>query len=467
MSAGDNALLVVDDDEGIRRQLRWALDGFSVIEAEDRGSAVARVEKDGAPVVILDLGLPPDVDGPSEGLQALEEILRIAPDTKVIVMTGQTEREYAVQAVGLGAYDFYQKPLELDALQLVVGRAMRLVELETENRRLADSAGEAAPLPGLVTSDPAMLKVCEEVKRFAAANMTILVVGESGTGKEVLARAIHDLSARARQPYVAINCAAVPDTLLESEFFGHEKGSFTGANKSVQGKVELANKGTLLLDEIGDLPLPLQAKLLRFLQERVIGRVGGRREIPVDIRVVSATNRDPQSLIEEGLFREDLYYRLSEAVVQIPPLRERPNDIIAIAQHLLGKFGKETGLASPGFTQTALSSLAGYAWPGNVRELENRIKRALVTADGGRIDDSALDLPRRAGQTGRAGAEGDPAAAGEAPVLTLKEAREQAERLAVERAMAAAEGNISKASKLLETSRPTLYQLLKQHDIKS
>ena len=463
MSEANSALLIVDDDEGIRRQLRWALDGFQVLEAKDRASAVATVKKRGVPVVVLDLGLPPDVDGPSEGLQALEEILAIAPDAKVIVMTGQTEREYAVKAVGLGAYDFYQKPLEMDALELVVGRAMRLFELEAENRRLSSGAEQATPLPGLVGSDPSMLKVCEAVKRFAAADMTILLVGESGTGKELVARAIHDLSKRAAQPYVPINCAAVPDTLLESEFFGHEKGSFTGANKSVQGKVEMANKGTLLLDEISDLPLALQAKLLRFLQERVIERIGGRKEIPVDIRVVSATNRDPQQLIDEGRFREDLYYRLSEAVVQIPPLRERPNDIIAISQHLLGRFARETGIASSGFTQDALSGLASYDWPGNVRELENRVKRALVTADGARIDLAALDLPR--GDAEGNGAEAS-AAVPDLPVLTLKEAREQAERDAVERAMIAAGGNISKAAKLLETSRPTLYQLLKLHDIR-
>ena len=464
MSDGNNLLLVVDDDEGIRRQLRWALDDYQVLEAEDRASAVANVQQHGVPVVILDLGLPPDVDGPSEGLQALEQILDIAPDAKVIVMTGQTEREYAVQAVGLGAYDFYQKPLELDALELVVGRAMRLFELEDENRRLADAADGDLALPGLVTSDPAMLKICEQIKRFAAADMTVLLVGESGTGKELLSRAVHDYSKRADGPYVAINCAAVPDTLLESEFFGHEKGSFTGANKSVQGKVELASKGTLLLDEIGDLPLALQAKLLRFLQERVIERVGGRKQIPVDIRVVSATNRDPQILIEEGLFREDLYYRLSEAVVQIPPLRSRPDDIIAISQHLLKRFAKETGISVQGFSQDALSGLASYGWPGNVRELENRIKRALVTADGARIDLATLDLPRS-----EAPAEsGEPQAAVPAedePVLTLKEARERAEKKAVQRAMIEAEGNISKAAKMLETSRPTLYQLLKQHNI--
>jgi two-component system NtrC family response regulator len=420
-----------------------------VAEAEDRPSALALVRKHPVPVVILDLGLPPDADGPSEGLRALEEILSTAPQTKVIVMSGQSEREYAIRAVGAGAYDFYQKPLDFDSLNLMVGRAIRLYELEAENRRLVTSAN-ASPLPGLVTNDPKMLKVCEQLRLFAAADMTVLLVGESGTGKELLARAIHTLSKRSAQPYVAINCAAVPDTLLESEFFGHEKGTFTGAHKSVAGKAEMANKGTLLLDEIGDLPIALQAKLLRFLQERVVERVGGRKLIPVDIRVISATNRDPKKLIEEGLFREDLYYRLSEAVVSIPPLRERPSDIVAISQHLLAKFSAEAGFAVRSFTLEALAAMTSYPWPGNVRELENRIKRAVVTSQTASIGADAMELssPQQKGGT-----------------PTLRDARENAERTAIQSAMAEAGGNVSKAANILETSRPTLYQLMKRYQI--
>ena len=447
-------LLIVDDDEGIRKQLRWALDEYRILEASDHSSALAAIRGRSIPVVILDLGLPPDQDGPSEGFRVLDDIITATPDTKVIVMTGQTDRAYALKAVSSGAYDFYEKPPELDALSLIVSRAARLHDLEQENQRLSANA-RLDPLPGVVSADPAMLQVCEEVRRFAASDITILLVGESGTGKEVLARAIHSLSDRSEAPYVAMNCAAVPEALLESEVFGHEKGAFTGAHKSVIGKAELANKGTLLLDEIGDLPLALQAKLLRFLQERVIERLGGRRPIPVDIRVISATNRDPRQLIEEGMFREDLYYRLSEAVVEIPPLRSRPGDTIAIARHLVEVYAREKGKTVRGFTPRALTALASYRWPGNVRELENRIKRALVTTSESRIDVNDLALPNGEGQ-----------AAAPGPTQTLREARECAERSVVESALAEADGNISKAAKILDTSRPTLYQLLKQYKLR-
>ena len=451
---GTTELLVVDDDEGIRKQLRWALDDYKVLEAWDHGSALSAIRGKSIPVVVLDLGLPPDQDGPSEGFRVLNQILTTAPTTKVIVMTGQTDREFALKAIGTGAYDFYQKPLELDALSLMVERAVRLHQLETENRRLSEQAN-STPLPGLVSADTAMLKVCEEVRRFAKAEISVLLVGESGTGKELLARAMHDLSDRAEGEYVAINCAAVPETLLESEIFGHEKGAFTGAVKTVIGKAEQANNGTLLLDEIGDLPLALQAKLLRFLQERVIQRLGGRRSIPVDIRLVSATNRDPRDLIDQGLFREDLYYRLSEAVVQIPPLRDRPNDTLAIARYLVQEFGNEKRIYGRSFTPDAVAALTSYSWPGNVRELENRIKRALVTTNGTRIDAAALELSPAGDQRPE-----------QIAVQTLQEARENAERAVIERALAETDGNISRTAQILGISRPTLYQLLKQLGLK-
>ncbi|MCG8359130.1 MAG: PEP-CTERM-box response regulator transcription factor [Kiloniellales bacterium] len=449
MSANAASLLIVDDDDGLRRQLRWAFDGLEVFDAGDREAALSVVGREQPPVVLLDLGLPPDPDGPSEGLRTLREILSAAPETKVIVMTGQEEREYALKAIAFGAYDFYQKPLEVEILQHMIQRAVNLHALETENRRLATASAET-PLTGFVTSDPETIKVCEQIRRFAAAGVTVLLIGESGTGKEVLARAVHEMSDRVDGPFVAINCAAIPENLLESELFGYEKGAFTGAVKTTPGKVELANKGSLLLDEISELPMPLQAKLLRFLQERVVERVGGRKQISVDIRVIAATNRDPRSLIEDGGFREDLFFRLSEAVVNIPPLRKRAKDVVILSHHLLERYCKELGRNLRGFTPDALAALSRHHWPGNVRELENRIKRAVVTAERGLIDVENLDLPKKPSGGAR---------------ITLKQARQSAEEAAIKAAMAEAEGNISRAAKILGTSRPTLYNLLEQYKL--
>ena len=443
-------ILVVDDDEGIRRQLGWAFDSFSVLEAGNREDARALVESDRPAVVLLDLGLPPDPDGPSEGLMALKEILSITPDAKIIMISGQSEREHAVRAVGLGAYDFYEKPLELDALNLIVERAFRLRELEQENRLLA-SRHSGLSLPGVITTNAAMLEICDQARKLAGTDVFVLLLGESGTGKEVLSRAMHGLSARAAGNFVAINCAAIPENLIESELFGHEKGAFTGAIKTTIGKVEQANKGTLFLDEIGDLPLAMQAKLLRFLQERVIERVGGRREITVDIRVISATNRDLAKLIAEGDFREDLFYRLSEVDLKIPPLRERSDDTLLLAHHLLGRVAKQQGRALGGFSREALAVLSTHPWPGNVRELENRIKRAVATSAGPQVQPEDLDLAPDAGQR---------------ECLTLKQAREAADKTAIRAALADAKGNLSQAARLLGTSRPTLYQLIEQYDIK-
>jgi two-component system, NtrC family, response regulator len=443
-------LLVVDDDKGLSRQLRWAFDDCEVAEASDRRTALALVKAEKPSVVLLDLGLPPDPHGPTEGLATLDGILSMAPETKVIVMSGQTQRDYAVQAVARGAYDFYQKPIDLQTFTLIVHRAFQLFSLEEENRKLAGSASEAA-LPGLIATNPKMLQICHQLRRFAPSDVTILVLGESGTGKELFARAAHDLSKRASKPFIAINCAAIPEHLLESELFGHEKGAFTGAIKTTVGKVELADGGTLFLDEIGDLPLSLQAKLFRFIQERVIERVGGRRQIPVDIRIVCATNQDLGKRIAAGHFREELYYRLAEAVIQIPPLRERPDDAIVIAHHLLRQAAAEHGRSIRSFAPPALAAISTYHWPGNVRELENRVKRAVVAAQGPTIRLQDLDL-----------------AAGREPpeIMTLKQSRDKAERQAVSQAMIESEGNISRAAKLLEISRPTLYQLLREHNIK-
>ncbi len=443
-------LLVVDDDEGLRRQLRWAFDDCDVVLANDRKAAIALVKKERPSVVLLDLGLPPDPHGPTEGLATLEGILTVAPEVKVIVMSGQTQREYAVQAVARGAYDFYQKPIEIETLGLIVSRAFQLFSLEDENRKLVSSAAEM-PLPGLITANPRMLQVCQQLRQFAPSDVTILLLGESGTGKELFARAAHSLSRRANKPFIPINCAAIPEHLLESELFGHEKGAFTGAIKSTIGKVEMADGGTLFLDEIGDLPLPLQAKLFRFVQERVIERVGGRRQIAVDIRIVCATNQDLVKRITTGVFREELYYRLNEVTIQIPPLRERPDDAVVLAHHVLRQFAAEQQRPIRGFTSQALAAISSYNWPGNVRELENRIRRAVVAAQGSYVGPRDLDLA-----IGQESSES----------MTLKQSRDKAERQAVSQAMLESEGNVSRAAKLLEVSRPTLYQLLREHEIK-
>jgi two-component system NtrC family response regulator len=443
-------LLVVDDDQGLRGQLRWAFDDCEVLLAGDRREALAEVKKEKPSVVLLDLGLPPDPHGPTEGLATLEGILSLAPETKIIVMSGQTQRDYAVQAVARGAYDFYQKPIEIETLGLIVRRAFHLFSLEDENRTLMRSAAKM-PLPGLVTANPKMLEICQQLRRFASSDVTILLLGESGTGKELFARAAHSLSRRARKPFIAINCAAIPEHLLESELFGHEKGAFTGAIKTTPGKVEMADGGTLFLDEIGDLPLPLQAKLFRFVQERVIERVGGRRQIAVDLRIVCATNQELPKLISSGVFREELYWRLAEATIQIPPLRERPDDAVVLAHHLLRQMATEQGRSIRGFAPEALAAISSYSWPGNVRELENRIKRAVVAAQSSSVQLRDLDL-----------AGGQESAA----IMTLKQSRDKAERHAVTQAMIESQGNVSRAAKLLDISRPTLYQLLREHDIK-
>ena len=450
MTEPTRKLLVVDDDDGIRRQLRWAFDKFEVLAAGDRSSAMETVRRFAPPVVLLDLGLPPDPHGPTEGLATLDTIMSEAPATKVIVMSGQTQREYAVQAVARGGYDFYQKPIEVDTLSMIVDRAYHVFSLEEENRRLI-SGMASSPIPGLITTNAEMLALCDELRRFAPSEVSMLLLGESGTGKEVLARAAHSLSKRSKGPFIAINCAAIPEHLLESELFGHEKGSFTGAFKTTIGKVEMAGGGTLFLDEIGDLPLSLQAKLFRFVQERVIERIGGRKSIAIDVRILSATNKDLMALIEAGTFREELYYRLSETVLHIPPLRDRPDDAVVLAHHFLNAHAAQEGRAIRGFSNESLSAISRYEWPGNVRELENRVKRALVAARGKYITSSDLGLP----------SEDE-----DARKLTLKQSREKAERQAIARAMIEAEGNVSRAAKLLDVSRPTLYQLLREYNIK-
>ena len=439
-------LLIVEDDAGLQRQLRWAYDDYEVIVAGDRREAIDAVRAEEPAVVTLDLGLPPDPDGVSEGFATLAEILRLKPDTKVIVASGHGARESALRAIAEGAWDFYQKPIDIDALGLIVARAFHVHALEEENRRLATTSREA--LGGLITAAPEMLKVTSMIERVANADVSVMLLGASGTGKEVLARGLHEKSGR-RGQFVAINCAAIPETLLESELFGHEKGAFTGAVKTTEGKIELADGGTLFLDEIGDVPLPLQVKLLRFLQERVIERVGGRKPIAVDTRIVCATHQDVDAMVASGAFREDLYYRLAEIVVRIPSLAERTGDPVLLAKHFLHHYAKTMNRPVTGLSPDALSAIDAWGWPGNVRELENRMKRAVIMADGKSVTAIDLDLAERDTP--------DP--------INLKAVRESADRKAIRHALARAEGNISNTAKLLGISRPTLYDLLKNYDL--
>jgi len=440
---------VVEDDPGIQSQLKWSFDGFEVAVAGDRDEALTLLRRHEPKVVTLDMGLPPDPGGTSEGLATLQQILELAPNTKVVVVTGNDDRESAVKAIGMGAYDFYLKPIDADILGLIVNRAFRVRELEDENQRLSNNDGDS-PLSGLIANSPQMLKICRTIEKIAPANVTTLLLGESGTGKEVLAKAIHELSPRAKERFVAINCAAIPDNLLESELFGYEKGAFTGANKQTLGKIEVANEGTLFLDEIGDLPMALQAKLLRFLQERVIERVGGRKEIPVDVRVVCATHRGLPDMIKDGSFREDLYYRLSEITVQIPSVREREGDAVLLARVFLDRFAKEQNKKTPTLSKEALLAIENYSWPGNVRELENKVKRALILLGGNQV--AAEDLELENTET-------------DDMPFNLREVREEAERKAVLRALNHVNGNIAQAAETLGVSRPTLYDLIKKLNI--
>jgi two-component system NtrC family response regulator len=441
---------VVEDDPGLQKQLKWSLDEYELVFAATRQEALAALRRHEPDVVLQDLGLPPDSEGATEGLQCLREILTVAPQTKIIVVTGNADRDNALHAVRYGAYDFYQKPIDLDVLKLILQRAFRIAALEAENRRLTVLA-EHSPIEGIIAADEATLKLCRTVEKVAPADITVLILGESGTGKELFARALHKLSPRAKGRFVAINCAAIPENLLEAELFGHEKGAFTGAHKQTLGKVELASGGTLFLDEIGDMPAALQAKLLRFLQERVIERVGGREEIPVDVRVVCATNQDLERRITEGLFRQDLLYRVGEVTLRVPPLRERHGGIAVLAQVFLQRFAREHGRAVRGFAPDALAAIEDHAWPGNVRELENKVKTAVIMAEGNMI--TAADLGLAAGQ-------------GEGLQLNLREVRARAERQAVQQAMALANGNVSRAAELLGITRPTLYDLLEKTGLK-
>jgi two-component system NtrC family response regulator len=444
-------LLLVEDDPALQKQMRWAFDEYETLVAADRETALAQIRRFTPAVVTMDLGLPPDPDSVSEGFALLEQILSLAPDTKVIVLTGQNDRANAVRAVGLGAYDFLAKPFEPEMLGLTIDRAFRLFDLQAENRRLQESRSPDA-MAGLITRDPEMLRLCRVIEKVASSLATVLLLGESGTGKEILARGLHGLSPRRGDRFVAINCAAIPENLLESELFGYEKGAFTGAAKTTPGKIESAHHGTLLLDEIGDLPLALQAKLLRFLQERVIERVGGRQEISIDVRIVCATHQNLEALIKQGTFREDLYYRLAEIVVNIPPLRDRQGDATLLAHAFVRRFAAEQRRGAMTLREDASRAIEATPWHGNVRELENRIKRAVIMAEGNQITAADIGLDVQEGDDGAR--------------LNLRQVRDEAEQRAIIAALGRVNGNIVRAAEMLGVSRPTLYDMMHRFGLK-
>ncbi len=444
-------LLIVEDDPALQKQMRWSFDDMEVVLANDRESAIAQLRRHEPAVATIDLGLPPHPDDPTEGMQLLAEILDAAPDTKVIVVSGQHDRSNALKAIALGAYDFCEKPFQPELLSLIVERAFRLWELQAENRRLQETQSGGA-IAGLISRDPQMQKLARTVEKVANTNATVLLLGESGTGKELFARGLHDLSTRKNQRFVAINCAAIPENLLESELFGYEKGAFTGAVKQTPGKIETAHKGTLFLDEIGDLPLSLQAKMLRFLQQRVIERVGGREEIPVDVRIVCATHQHLKNLIGQGRFREDLYFRLAEIVLDIPPLRDRKGDASLLAHAFVRRFSDEQKRSSLSLLPDAVAAIEAHPWPGNVRELENCAKRAVIMAEGSGLH--AEDF----------GLEPSPV---DADAFNLRRVRDQAERDAIIRVLSRVNGNVSKAAELLGVSRPTLYDLMDKYNLRT
>jgi len=444
-------LLIVEDDLGLQKQLKWSYEDFEVFCASNRDEALTLLRSEEPDVVTLDLGLPPDPDGVSEGFAVLDEMLKLKPDTKIIVASGHGAKESALRAISAGAWDFYHKPVDIDELHLIVRRAFHVRALELQNALLQqpDSHGELL-LGTILTASPEMVKVARTIERIAPADVSVMLLGASGTGKELLARGLHNASGRRDKPFVAINCGAIPENLLESELFGHERGAFTGAIKTTEGKIEIANGGTLFLDEVGDIPLPLQVKLLRFLQERTIERIGGRKAIRVDVRVVCATHRNLNKMIIDQSFRDDLYYRLAEVTVNIPPLSARTGDAILLAKHFVSRFSREMNPSIKGMSTSALSAIDAWKWPGNVRELENRIKRAVIMAEGKFVTAEDLDFDDE--EDG-------------ALLLNLKAAREASDRKAIRRAISRTEGNISGAAKLLGISRPTLYDLLKQYDL--
>ncbi|MEE1675345.1 PEP-CTERM-box response regulator transcription factor [Agarivorans aestuarii] len=444
-------LLVVEDDPGIQKQLKWSFSDYEVIIAGDRKEAITALRRYEPKVVTLDLGLPPDEANASEGLATLKEMLELNPKLKVIVITGNEDKENALSAIAMGAHDFYQKPIDDDTMSVIIARAFWVANIELENETLK---GASLDNNGFLGNSPQVQKVCRMVERIAPTEVTTLLLGESGTGKEVLARAIHQQSPRKDQPFIAINCASIPENLLESELFGFEKGAFTGAHKTTEGKIECANGGTLFLDEIGDMPYSLQAKILRFLQEKVVERVGGRKEIAVDVKIVCATHQHLQNMVEQKEFREDLFYRISEITINIPPLRDRGEDVVLLARAFLQNYNKQMQRNINNFSDDAITALTNHRWPGNIRELQNKVKSAVIMADNKQITADDLALPI-----------GDEEQVKLA--LNLRHVREAAEKQAINKALALSNGNISNTAGLLGVTRPTLYSLLDKYGLKT
>ncbi len=442
-------LLIVDDDIGVQKQLKWSLADYEVVLADTRESTIAAVRRYEPKVITLDLGLPPDDANASEGLAALKQILEIAPHTKVIVITGNDDRTNALKAIEMGAYDFYQKPVDADVINVIVSRAFSLARIETDNRSMKSIVDCDT---GIIGSSENIDRLRLMIKRIAPTEITALLLGESGTGKEVTAKAIHKVSDRSDKPFVAINCASIPENLLESELFGFEKGAFTGAHKTTLGKIECAQGGTLFLDEIGDMPYHLQAKLLRFLQEKIIERLGGRKEIAVDVRVICATNQNLGAMVTEKTFREDLFYRITEITLTIPPLRDRDEDILILANFFLQQYAVEYKRNAKSFADDALYGLRHHKWPGNIRELQNKVKSSVIMSTSSQV--TAFDL----GFFDKENAEYDLS-------LNLRTVRVQAETLAIQKAYALTDGNMSKTSELLGITRPTLYSLIEKYKI--
>ncbi|MDP7592884.1 MAG: PEP-CTERM-box response regulator transcription factor [Litorilituus sp.] len=442
-------VLIVDDDKGIQKQLKWSLSDYTPVLAGDRESAIAAIRRHEPKVVTLDLGLPPDAANASEGLKALEEILAIAPHTKVIVITGNEDRANALKAISMGAYDFYQKPIDVEVINVILSRALTLAKIESENRNMRSVTDSNI---GIIGNSSAIERCRTMVKRIAPTNITVLLLGESGTGKEVTAKAVHLASDRTNKPFIAINCASIPENLLESELFGFEKGAFTGAHKATKGKIECAEGGTLFLDEIGDMPFNLQAKLLRFLQEKVIERLGGREEIPVNVRVICATNQNLEEMVANKAFREDLFYRVSEITLNIPPLRDRDEDVLILAQYFLQIYANEYKSNAKSFSDDAKSAIRAHQWPGNIRELQNKVKSSVVMSTGGQV--TAFDL----GFYDHDGTRYELS-------LNLRTVREKAESIAIQKAYSLSEGNMSKTADLLGVTRPTLYSLIEKYEL--
>lgn len=450
-------LLIVDDSEEIKKQLKWGLGmEYTILPAGDRKEATLLFKKHTPKVVILDLGLPPDENGTEEGFKCLEEMQKHLPSAKVIVITGSEERENALRAVQMGAYDFYQKPIDLKELKVIMQRAFYLYNIESENQKLQHALVKNTPEQlGMIGQCTEMLEVFSTIRKVASSDVPVLIIGESGTGKELVARAIHSMSLRKDAPFIPINCGAIPENLLESELFGFEKGAFTGAHTLVQGKVEFAHNGTLFLDEIGELPTNLQVKLLRFLQEKTIQRVGGRENIPVNTRIVAATNVDISKSIQEGRFREDLYYRIGVITINLPLLRQRGDDILLLANFFLRKSSEEFGKKIRGFSPSSIELMVSYDWRGNVRELENKIQRAVIMSESQMIEPNNLGFTERPEKQKFITLEHS----------NLKKARDLVEKQMIISAIEKHKGNTTRAAEELGVSRPTLYDLLKKHGL--